>query len=1113
MSIDQRGASRDACVWLLLWLCLLPGLSAALDIDPRLARMHRFDSSLGLSQDSVLAMAQDRHGFMWFGTQDGLNRFDGYDVRTYRAERGAAGALHNSWIAALAIDAEGVLWAGSQAGLHRYDSAADGFERFAHAPGRKDSPAGDLIYALHADRDGRLWIGSDGGLSQWQPATRTFRNWQSLPGDAHGLPDNRVRALALDRDGLLWIGTVAGLARLDPRNGEFVALPAGQPLAAQPINALLVDRRGVVWIGSDQSGLLRHDPADGRWTQALPSTQPDGLPHARVHALLEDADGAIWVGSEAGASRVRDPAAATLAFDTLAHQRHDTRSLGAGRVPSLLQDTAGTLWIGTWESGASRLSPYYSRLHSFDAETPATAALRTPTARALAADGDALWIGTRDGIFHFDPASLALRTTATEGLEVFGMSLRGDALWVGSGAGLRRFDADSGQLAAPTLPDELNAARLRRVLDDGERLWLAAELLGLYVFGADPGQPLHRHRFAGNVYHMQPYDPQTLLVSASDGLHWYRRDGSAAIHHHPVDPAGSPGSLPAPPTGFARTPDGRLWLATYGGGLLAMQHQPGSDPATATFTDVTAGRGLANLGINDVLADDAGRLWLATDRGISRFDPADASVRNFDRSDGALVRGYYFASAARMDNGWLAFGSKDGFTVLDPARDDATLALPAPRLTELQRDNRAVPPRGRDPQSPLAAPLHALDGPLLLPAGWGRSLSLRFASPSFVAPERLRYAYRLDGFDEDWVETGADRRQATYTNLAPGRYAFHVVAIGPDGARSDVTRLELGIAPWWWQRGWAQLLGLILLVVLLAAAHQLRLRRIRAQKLGLERQVAERTEALAESRDRAEAALASLKSAQEELVQAEKLAALGQLVAGVAHEVNTPLGVALTASTHLHESIDQVSRQLAASTLRRDDLAAFIEQADEASLMIERNLERAADLVRNFKQVSVDRSSDGRRRFGLGEFFDELLQSLRLLWKHRPVRMRIDCPSGIELDSFPGALGQIVTNLAQNALLHAFAPDQPGQMTIIVRPLPGELVELRFADDGVGIPEVHRERIFDPFFTTRRSQGGTGLGLNIVFNLVVQKLGGTIHVDSRPGAGAEFVIVLPQRAP
>lgn len=290
---------------------------------------------------------------------------------------------------------------------------------------------------------------------------------------------------------------------------------------------------------------------------------------------------------------------------------------------------------------------------------------------------------------------------------------------------------------------------------------------------------------------------------------------------------------------------------------------------------------------------------------------------------------------------------------------------------------------------------------------------------------------------------------------------------------------------------------------------QERTAQLQAQTHQLERQSAE----LMLARDHAEQALERLQTAQQQLVESEKMASLGQLVAGVAHEVNTPLGVALTASSYQELQTQELRSELAAGALTRSSIGAFVESMSTSSELIQRNLQRAAHLVQSFKQVSVDRTSDGRRKFELNAFAEELVASLRTLWRHRSVEVSIACDSGLLMDSFPGALGSVLTNLIQNALVHAFAADAAGRIDLLIRAQGADQVLLSVSDNGAGIDADKLGKIFEPFYTTRRGQGGTGLGLHVVYNLVTQKLGGRVDVSSQRGAGSCFRVVLPRCAP
>lgn len=268
------------------------------------------------------------------------------------------------------------------------------------------------------------------------------------------------------------------------------------------------------------------------------------------------------------------------------------------------------------------------------------------------------------------------------------------------------------------------------------------------------------------------------------------------------------------------------------------------------------------------------------------------------------------------------------------------------------------------------------------------------------------------------------------------------------------------------------------------------------------------------AKERAEKALQDLQDAQQSLIEAEKMASLGGLVAGVAHEINTPVGITLTTATHLEEKTATLRKLFEAGQIRKQDFADFMKVADNACRLLVSNSMKAANLIQSFKQVAVDQTSDERRRFDLARYVDEVLLSLGPKLKRTNYRISVDCPADLIVDSYPGPLSQVLTNFVMNSIIHGFDGRNHGQMHIAVTgPDTDGMIELRYSDDGRGIPSAHLKRIFDPFFTTKRGEGGSGLGLNIVYNIVTQSLKGTIRGESTEGAGATFVVRFPQALP
>jgi signal transduction histidine kinase len=277
----------------------------------------------------------------------------------------------------------------------------------------------------------------------------------------------------------------------------------------------------------------------------------------------------------------------------------------------------------------------------------------------------------------------------------------------------------------------------------------------------------------------------------------------------------------------------------------------------------------------------------------------------------------------------------------------------------------------------------------------------------------------------------------------------------------------------------------------------------------LEDKVEQRTEELLVKNQELQQALENLKQTQDQLVHAEKMASLGNLVAGIAHEINTPVGVGVTATSHLQKVTKDFAHLYSVGNVKRRDLTNYLAESDEALTIIFSNLERASQLIRSFKQVSVDQSSEARRVFNVKQYLGEILLSLHPKLKRTQHKITVQCDENLQMDSFPGAFGQIITNLVMNSIIHAYEPDRAGQLTITIEPEEEQRICLIYSDDGKGMERDVVAQIFNPFFTTKRGMGGTGLGLYILYNIVKQQFGGSIECVSEPGKGTKFIIDIP----
>lgn len=1062
-----------------------------------------------IPDNNVSALAQDATGFIWIGTPGGLLRYDGYRFRSFGSEQGDASSLAGDFVRTLLSARDGRLWIGTNTdGVAVLDAGGAKVERLRTGSGGLSSNA---ILALAEDAGGGVWIGTREGLDYWSIERRELTNFRRRFGVEGDTDDDHITALLVDASGNLWVGSWGGLSvlragttryeRVDShasadehradreqiqsllqlddgtiiagtaRSGSFAIDPKsslmrsilvqeGERTSPQPaVLSLLQPRPGILWIGAF-GGI---DVVDTKTFKLLRQIRPDAavastLAHDQIRSMLRDRAGLIWVGGYGGGLQRHDPA--NDAIGVLRHSpgRHD--SLSAPSVSSVIELDDGHLWIGTRGNGVDVWDWNLGMIQGFRPDPGQPGALRNGVISSLAQTTDgSIWVGSIDGLHEYHPSRAEFSWWGPEqGLpDVYVrrlQSARDGGLWIGTDAGLGWLQS-GGKRIEPLIdvagdPVRVDVNALVESKDAG--LWVGSSE-GLYVVAVGT----HRLR--------------QLSVQAADG---------SAMQ--------SVGVL-----GLLLDRADQLWADTP----IGLHRVEVLDANRVVFHPVAMPSALAGkpFGAN-LLEDQAGRIW--SQRLV--YDPKNARAYELGRAYGADLGTPWFRAYAQTRSGLMLFGGSKGLMVVDPEAFVPWQYQPPVVASDLTLGGVHVP-TGLLSQGVTVNPQQ-------------RGFALEFAALDYSSPQRLLYQYRLDGFDQDWIDTDATRRVASYNSLDPGNYLLRVRGSARTGIMSPhELHVPVRVIAAYWQTAWFRGLALLAVSALLLLGLRLREQRMRGRAAMLERTVAERTAQLTQAKESAETALQQLQSAQIELVAREKMASLGQLVAGVAHEINTPVGVALTASSYLRERNEELSRALAANELRRGDLVEFATQTSRATQIIGQNLARAADLVRNFKQVSVDRSKDDRRHFDLAQNLKALVGSLEITWKRRPVSLILECADGIQLDSYPGALGQVIGNLIQNALLHAFPAQLAGTMRLNAQVNSSGVVVIQFEDDGAGIAEQERARVFEPFYTTRRAQGGSGLGLHIAYNLVTVQLGGRITVEAAPGRGTRFTLVMPAVAP
>ncbi|MGE4069877.1 MAG: two-component regulator propeller domain-containing protein [Lysobacterales bacterium] len=1060
-----------------------------------------------IPDNNVSALAQDESGFIWIGTPAGLLRYDGYRFRSFAGDDGDARSLAGDFVRSLLSGSDGRLWIGTNAdGVAVLD--ANG-ARVTRVRAAADGLSSNTVRALAEDAGGGVWIGTREGLDYWPPGETGIRHYRQRFGGAGDVDDDHITALLVDVRGNLWVGSWGGLSVRRPNAESFDRISslgaASDPSDRVQVQSLLQLGDGTLIIGTARSGSFALAP-DAPVLRPIPvGADNRSAVQPAVLSLLEPRPGILWIGVFGGID-VLD----AHDFRLLRQIRPDTAvasSLAHDQIRCMLRDQAGEIWVGGYGGGLQRHNPANDGIGVLRHSPGRPGTLSTPSVSSvLEVDDGRIWIGTRgNGIDLWDRQQgviggwrpypddpKALRNGVISSLA---QSADG-TIWVGTVDGLHQYQRDSNEFVWWGPDQGLPDVYVRRLL---------ATAVGDLWIGTDAG--LARRR-AGRavIEQLRAIDNAPVradvnaLVEAADGGLWvgsstglYRVDaGEDRLRQIRIRAVDGSAMDQVSVLGLLLDRSDQLWADTPVG--LHRVRWSGPDLAVLEPVALRPGQTARPFGAN-LLEDPLGRIW--SQRFV--YDPKADSLYELSRADGADLGTAWFRSYTQTRDGTLLFGGSKGLMVVNPREFSPWQYQPPIVATELQLGG--VPAA----MGPAAAGFNVNPEQ--------RGFALEFAALDFSSPLRLRYQYRLDGFDRDWIETDATRRVASYNSLSPGEYLLRVRGSARTGVMSPhELRIPVQVIPavWqtWWFRTLVVLASLLLLLGLRMREHGLRRRSARLETL-----VAERTAELTQAKEGAETALQQLQNAQIELVAREKMASLGQLVAGVAHEINTPVGVALTASSYLAERSAALGEALEANELRRTTLAEFAAQASNASQIIHQNLARASELVRNFKQVSVDRSKDDRRQFDLAQNLAAVVSSLEITWKRRPITLRLECADDILLDSYPGALGQVISNLIQNALLHAFPEDRAGHMRLSASLTPAGLVQVVFEDNGAGIGSEELARVFEPFYTTRRAQGGSGLGLHIVYNLVTVQLGGRVAVEGAPNVGMRFQLTFPRVAP
>jgi signal transduction histidine kinase/ligand-binding sensor domain-containing protein len=1188
-------------------------------------RLERIPSELGLSQNLITCMMQDGKGFLWIGTKDGLNRFDGYKFTVYQYDAYDSTSLSDNFITALLEDRAGRIWVGTQRGLNWFDRGAEVFHRLLPRENRGGPDSANPNGLRHPtissnsiveDEYGAIWIGTGDGLSRLTlPAgARNFTGAHFVhfthdPANPQSLKSPTVNNIVIDDSGAIWLQAPTIYKLVPQGNSGPYTLTAVSCAPADSLwqaalddpntyRRILKGRNGKLWICGG-AGLICWDVRTQKFTPYRFGdrlTQDQYFGYAGPRGMTEDHDGIIWIGTLIGLVRF-DPS--TQIFSEYRNQPGNAGNLPEHGLTEILEDRAGVLWFGSNGNGLYRYDPKAERFSRRRRDNQIAlwrgASLRGIYETSYPAP-EGLWLGFASNRFY---RMNRLNGELTELLAPPGIPNWGwmysmvqdsasipsrqneTTLWIGASGGFLRAQCRDGRLEQVSFfdpePDNPHIREVFKVIQDrhGE-IWITTkrslcrfnqttETFESYLFllSDDPAA----RNASEHVFVNEDRNGDFWLGTAEGLLRFdanrktferFRNDPKdrASLSHNVVRAI-----LPDP-----FEPERYLWAGTAGGGLNRFDRQ------TETFIHFTDKDGLPDNVIYAILDDEEGNLWMSTNYGLSKFNPRTRAFKNFDAQNGLQDNEFNSSSYFKSPSGELFFGGISGFNAFYPKDIQDNPHAPPVVFTGFQILNKPI--SHKTPDSPLAQAITETREVTL--SYEHKVFSFEFAALDFTAPAKNQYAYKMENFDADWQQAGTSRT-ATYTNLNPGAYVFRVKACNNDGVwNEEGAAIRIIITPPWWRTWWAYGIYVLLLAAGVFTADRFQRRRVIAkERVQTEIREAELRAQAAEAQSKAlqaenerkevellkaeelrlayqtlENTLENLKATQQQLVTQQKLASLGQLTAGIAHEIKNPLNfvnnfaaLSVDLAKELREEIAKVeggglkiedggSRIVDRESLlkiedgglrivdgeRLTNIKEILETLEQNAEKINHHGKRADGIVKSMMQHA--RGSSGQRELtDINQLLDEAVNltyhGMRANDASFNITIEKDYDAAIgKLEVVPQDLSRVFLNIVNNACyaahqkkkdsLDGFSPTLSVQTKNL-----GDKIEIRIRDNGNGIPAEVREKIFNPFFTTKPTGQGTGLGLSISYEIIVQQYRGEINVETEEGKFTEFVVRLP----
>jgi two-component system sensor histidine kinase ChiS len=1032
----------------------------------------------GLSQNTVNCILQDKKGYMWFATEDGLNKYDGYNFTIYDSNPDDPAALNINYIWTIYEDRSGTLWIGTWGGgLNKFDRNNKCFTHYIHNPDNPYSISHNEVRTICEDHSGILWVGTKGGgLNKFAPDTERFIHFKNEPDNPFSISDNEVICLCVDQGGLLWIGTVnGGLNRFNPAAGGFTRFlyESGNPksLSHNEVSYIYEDEAGVIWVGTKGGGLNRFNPGEMNFIRYKHNEKdPHSLSNNDISSIFEDKSGLFWVGTNGGGLNRFDRD--TGVFTDSLNKPTNPDSLSTNDVRAIYEDKSGVLWVSTYGGGLNKRNRKKEKFSLYNADPGDPNSLSSQIIWSIFEDkAGVLWIGTSSGLDSYDrtanrfthykhnprePGSLSDNHVRTIYEDKAGI------IWVGTNSGgINRFVRSTGSFVHyrhdPDNAASLSHNMIRAIYEDKSGLiWIGTGGGGLDKFYRSTGRFTH--------YRHDPSNPKSLshdfvysIYEDRSGVFWVGTWGgglnkfdreTGEFKRYQANSFRSHSLSNDLVLSIHEDASGMLWLGTSGGGLNKFNRED------ETFTHFREKEGLPNDVIYGILEDGRGNLWLSTNKGLSEFNPRTGVFKNYSVVDGLQSNEFNGGAYHKNKKGEMFFGGIDGFNCFFPEQlKDNNQYIPPIVITAFLKLNKKVK---------LEKPISEMEELTLTYKD--HSFSFEFAALDYTAPERNKYAYKMENFNDDFIITDANKRFATYTSLPSGKYVFKVRGTNYDGKwNEEGASIRITVIPPLWEKGWFRGLIFLLLSCAVFIYFKVRIKKVR------------------------------LELRKEQLEKDLKLKA--DFTAMLVHDLRSPLTSIMGYAEMMHTTPNIIDVERT---------GGIITKSSEKMLKIINDM-----LI--LSRFEAGKITLNKTYSTLSSIVKEHIEGMQPLLDMKQFKIEYDFSQLPKLFIDHEKIGQVVNNLINNAA--KFTPEK-GTIAIRTKNIKEngrKYQELAVMDNGPGIAQNKQKYLFEKYSQLHQDikMKGTGLGL-AVSRWIVESHGGQIGYSRREKGGSVFYFRLLQ---